>query len=599
MVRTNKYGRMCGRGKDNRLEPECWPHVEPGFHFTKDQKFFAIGSCFAQNIAKRLVLDGYNVLGAADLEGDRRNRYTPPAIYQELAWAGRIYQRDGCVGEDDLTPMLMDDGKGQWTDLWSRPEKGPPFDRDQAVASRLALYDHFKGAFESDVVIITLGLIEAWWDEVGRSYVVFDTPYLRLSDRDRFQFERLSFERCRDFVDRTLQLLLNGSRRVLITTSPVFLARTFTGDDVIVANTHSKSVLRAVAGELSEKYENVDYFPSYEIATLTRRPEVWEDDLTHVQPNFIARIMQHVTNAYVPGSVNADARTMMQMANLAEAQQFEEAQRLYDALGVAFWESTDPAVHIAGARLALRKGDRQLALRHALCVDCADDLLYANHPEWMFVVARLLGASPEHRELAAGISGRLLDLGSERPDLFTRLLIDRQRAGDEDGVREVIAMVRKADVNHPVLIHKLAAKMHELGQTQEALEMVDRQLARTPDNGLMLARRARLLLALNRPRDAVEPLSRLSEVEPDNGWAYLTLARSLMKVHRAADALEAVDRLLRVNVDAQALALKARLLTRLGRSQEALVTARDAQAAADGDAAVLSVVQPLLAGASL
>ncbi len=497
--------------------------------------------------------------------------------------------------------MLIELGEGQWTDLWSRPLKGPPVDREQAVASRTALYEHFKDAFEADVVIITLGLIEAWWDEVSRSYVEFDTPWARRPDRDRFRFrfERLSFERCRDYVERTLQLLLDGTRRVLITTSPVVMARTFTSDDVIVANSQSKSVLRAVAGELSEKYEGVDYFPSFEIAMLTRRPEVWEDDLTHVQPNFIARIMQHVTNAYVPGSVHPDARTMLQMANLVEAQQFDEAQRLYDLLGEALWGCADPAVHIADTRLALRKANRELALRHALCVDRADDLLYANHAEWMFVVARLLGQSPEHRELAAGISGRLLNIGSERPDLFTRLLIDRQRAGDEEGVCEVVAMVRKADVDHPVLIHKLAAKMHELGQTREALEMVDRQLARTPDNGLMLARRARLLLALDRPREAVEPLRRLAEVEPDNGWAFLTLARSLMKVGRAAEAPEAVDSLLRVAVNAQALALKARLLTRLGRSQEALATARHAQAAAQGDAAVLREVLPLLAGATM
>jgi hypothetical protein len=390
-------------------------------------------------------------------------------------------------------------------------------------------------------------------------------------------------------------LLLDGTRRVLITTSPVFIARTFTGDDVIVANTHSKSVLRAVAGELSEKYEGVDYFPSFEIAMLTRRPEVWEDDLTHVQPNFIARIMQHVTNAYVPGSVHSDARTMMHMANLAEAQQFEEAQRLYDSLGEALWDSGDPAAHVAGTRLALRNGDRELAVRHALCVDHSDERLFANHAEWMFVVATLLGASAEHRELGAAIGSRLLAIGSEQPNLFTRLLIDRQRAGDEEGVREVIALVRRAEVNHPVLIHKLAAKMHELGQTEEALDMVDRQLALTPDNGLMLARRARLLLALSRPRDVVEPLRRLSEVEPDNSWAYLTLARTLSKVGRAADALHALDALLSFDPDPQALALKARLLAKLGRSEDSVAAARDAQAAGDGDSAALREIEPLLA----
>ena len=594
-ARANEFGRMLNRSRDNRLEPECWPHVKPSFQFSKDQKFFAIGSCFAENIGKRLVLDGYNVLGATVKDGERRNRYTPPAIYQELAWASSIYHRDDKVRDEDVAPLLLEIGKDKWTDLWSRPELGALTTREATIEKRKGLYSYFRGAFEADVVIITLGLIEAWWDEVSGSYVEFDTPWTRRPDRERFQFEKLSFDKCKDYIQRTLELVLDGRRRVLLTTSPVILSRTFTDKDIIIANSHSKSVLRAVAGELSDQFENVDYFPSYEIATLTRRPEVWENDLIHIQPNFIARIMQHVTNAYVPGSIGVDERVFMQMANLVDAFQFDQARRIYHEGGEAIWDVTQPAVHVAAMQLALKDGDRELALRHALRVDDCSDLLYQNHPNWMFDISRVFAASPEYKQRGEVVAKRAAEACAERPDVFLHIFNERQRAGDEEALRDLIPLIVEADVNHPMLMHKVCAKVHEFGRTGEALELAERQLARTPDHGLMLARRARLLLALDRPGEAAQPLQRLAELEPENAWAHLTLARTYTKVDKAADALRVVETYLgRAPSDGHALALKARLLWKTGRKQEAAEAARRALVELPEDRQVAQDAQVIL-----
>ena len=569
-ARSNPFKRMVGRGRDNRLEPECWPHVDPGFRFTKDQIFFAIGSCFAANISKRLILDGYNVHGGLVSEGNRRNRYTPAAIYQELAWAKAIFERDDCPREQDIEPLLIELGPGRWGDLWCRPDKGAPMDFAGAVEARRELYAYFRGAFVSDVVIITLGLIEAWWDDVSQSYVEFDTPWARRDDRDRFRFEKLSFDTSKDYVQRTLDLVLDGHRRVLLTTSPVILARTFTDQDIIVANSQSKSVLRAVAGELSDDHEDVDYFPSYEIATLTRRPEVWDDDLIHIQPNFIARIMQHVTNAYVPGSVGADERALMRMANLVDGLQFDEAQRIYDDSGQMIWEVAQPAIHVAAMRLAMRRGAADLALRHALQIDRGSDLLFSNHTDWMFDVSRVLSRSPGYEHQGEAVADRVTSVGKEQPEAFLSLFVERQRAGDDEALRDLLPLIVKADVNHPVLTHKVCAKLHEFGRTGDALVLAERQLDRTPDNSLILARQARLLLALRRPEDAIQPLGRLVDLEPEDAWAHLTLARTCLKLGRMAEGLQALESYLdRVTEDGPALALKARFLCKMGRKHEA------------------------------
>jgi len=594
-VRANKFGRMVGRGRDNRIEPECWPSVRPSFHFTKDQKFFAIGSCFAKNISKRLALDGYNVLGATGTEGERRNRYTPPAIFQEIAWAGEIYHRDDQVRDEDILPLLIELSPGKWADMWSLTERGGETTLKAAIARRRALYDYFRGAFEADVVIITLGLIEAWWDEVSQSYVVFDTPWARRADRERFQFEKLSFDKCRDYIEKTLKLLLDGKRRVLITTSPVVLARTFTDNDIIIANNHSKSVLRAVAGELSDQFDDVDYFPSYEIATMTRKPEVWEDDLIHIQPNFVARIMQHVTNAYVPGSVGADDRTLMKMANLVESMQFDAAEQIYAGAQDAIWESTNPAVHAGGMALARNRGRSELAVRHAAALDRDDPRLYTNHPEWMYAAAHLLQRHPQERERGERIAADVREACAERRELYQQIFVALDRTNNEDALRPFVDLIIAADIDDPMLVHKACAKLQSWGKLEAAREFCERQRRRTPDHPHILAREARILLALGLTEDAIAPLTTLTEVAPEDEWGHLTLTRTLMKLRRPAEALDAVDRLLsQASGHPYGLALKARLLWKASRKDEAVELARRALDLAPEDAQVAQNVQLVL-----
>jgi tetratricopeptide (TPR) repeat protein len=594
-VRANKYGRMVGRERENRLEPECWPHVQASFQFTKDQKFFAIGSCFATNISRRLSLDGYNVHGDVVSEGNQRNRYTPPAIYQELAWAKAILDRDDTPTEDDIRPLLIEATPGRWSDLWCPPNKRAASTYEQAVEDRMQLYRYFSGAFLADVVIITLGLIEAWWDEVSQSYVMFDSPWARRADGDRFAFEKLSFAQCKDYVERSLKLVLDGHRRVLMTTSPVIMARTFTDQDVIVANTHSKSVLRAVAGELTDAHDQVDYFPSYEIATLTRRPEVWEDDLTHVQSNFVARIMQHVTNSYVPGSVGVDERELMRMANLADSQQLDRAEEIYQRAGDAAWTSVNPAVHVAGMALARARGASEVAVRHGLMLDVSDRLLYANQPHWMLAAANLLRQTSEHRPRADDLIAGVRRACRERTTLYLEAFVNLERMGHEEALRDLIHLVIEDDVNDALLAQKVCSKLYKWGELKRALDVAERQLARTPDEHGVLVQQARILIRLNKMEAALGPLQKLAEADFESQWAHLNLARTLKRLGRNTQALDVIERFLEaVPGNPQALAMKASLLRQHGRHDEAAEAARSAFEAAPDDAFVVRTAQLIL-----
>ena len=60
-------------------------------------------------------------------------------------------------------------------------------------------------------------------------------------------------------LDSIIKLLCNYCKneiKIFISVSPVPLAATFSGKDIISANNYSKSVLRCVAEAISTKYDN-------------------------------------------------------------------------------------------------------------------------------------------------------------------------------------------------------------------------------------------------------------------------------------------------------------------------------------------------------
>lgn len=78
--------------------------------------------------------------------------------------------------------------------------------------------------------------------------------------------------------------------------SPVALSRTFSESDVITANTESKSILRAVAGELRREFPNLVYWPSYEIALAQ---DVYQDDGRHVTPEGVKQIVDQFVSVHL------------------------------------------------------------------------------------------------------------------------------------------------------------------------------------------------------------------------------------------------------------------------------------------------------------
>jgi hypothetical protein len=93
--------------------------------------------------------------------------------------------------------------------------------------------------------------------------------------------------------------------RIVVTVSPVPMSATFSGRDIAVANTYSKSTLVAAAQAFQAAHDDVDYFPSYELVTLSPREAAYGADCLHVPNAVVGGVMEQFMTAYVGAAARA------------------------------------------------------------------------------------------------------------------------------------------------------------------------------------------------------------------------------------------------------------------------------------------------------
>ncbi|MBY0531535.1 MAG: GSCFA domain-containing protein [Xanthobacteraceae bacterium] len=299
----SKVSKWPERGSQNRLFPACAPEISPSFHFERGESVFTIGSCFARNVEVALKESGF-VVPCADFTvpetefwpnaktSHALNKFSPFSMLNELRFAFEPTLR----AED----FLVEDAVGMFADYQLHVRGNVLLER--ALERRNQVRDRYQsGLKQSRVVIITLGMSEAWFDTKYGIYVN-DNPshnMVRLYP-GRFEFRVLEYPALYECVDQTVQLLQRvcPNVKIMLTVSPVPLHRTFTSMDVITANTYSKSVLRAASGAIAAKYDFVDYFPSYESVIFSAAQETWNDDQLHVKLAPIRRIVGSMMESY-------------------------------------------------------------------------------------------------------------------------------------------------------------------------------------------------------------------------------------------------------------------------------------------------------------
>ncbi|MGC2353728.1 MAG: GSCFA domain-containing protein [Candidatus Udaeobacter sp.] len=283
------------------------PQLDPKFKLRRDDKFYAIGSCFARGLESSL--EGHKIavesaapefakLQPANKEGSGlgfTNKYNTYSMLNELRWA---------LDPDAEFPQAS---IVQLTDTtWYDPHTTPTLEfvgLDETLERRALIQTVTKRIKDCRAVILTLGLAEVWRDVKADVFVnCTPIPSLFRTQPDRYEFHLTGFDENLSNLEAMYALLSrygHSDFHIVVTVSPVPLMNTFSTMDIVVANTWAKSLLRAVAHEWAGAHANVDYFPSYEIVQNSDRAAVWEPDLRHVKGAGAQHIMELFAQNYL------------------------------------------------------------------------------------------------------------------------------------------------------------------------------------------------------------------------------------------------------------------------------------------------------------
>ena len=288
-------------------EPLFTPAISPGFKLQPEDRVFAIGSCFARGIEWALVGQGMEVLSRAvefdsfpaindELKLGFTNKYNTFSIYNELRWAldpnaefprnSVVHIANGTFYDPHTSPALQ------------------PGDLDETLRRRELIRSVTRRVSKCRVVVITLGLVEVWRDKTANVFINQVIPDMLSLYPDRYELHVTNFADNLSNLEAIHALLKQFGHhdvRIIVTVSPVPLMATFSAEDVVVANTYSKSLLRAVAQEWAAKYGNVHYFPSYEIVQNSDPRLTWEEDRRHVKGEVVQHIMRLFLRNYFSG----------------------------------------------------------------------------------------------------------------------------------------------------------------------------------------------------------------------------------------------------------------------------------------------------------
>ncbi|MFC4701904.1 GSCFA domain-containing protein [Glaciecola siphonariae] len=279
---------------------------KPKFAIRPAQKVVTFGSCFAQHIGRALKQRGYNWLSTEkaphrmsaedaarfnyDIFSSRTgNIYTTSLLDQWTNWAlgykeipSEIWEKDGRF-YDPFRPNIEPQGFAS---------------ADEVVRSRQYTVDAFGRAIKSaEYFVFTLGLTESWTNQAHEyEYPMCPGTVAGEFNGDIHKFTNQQFvpilERLRNAMEKMRKV--NPKLRFILTVSPVPLTATASGKHVLVATMASKSILRAVAEQLSSNRQYVDYFPSYEIINSpVFKGNFFMPNLRSVHPKGVAFVMEN------------------------------------------------------------------------------------------------------------------------------------------------------------------------------------------------------------------------------------------------------------------------------------------------------------------
>jgi hypothetical protein len=278
-------------------------------HILNDEsRIFTIGSCFAVEIRHALKSNGYEVYPKYDRiifdpkrqqianlpQRDSVNHYDTFTIRQEIERAlMRKHWGDDSVWRLTKHPLHK---QARWAHVFQDPLRRHCYADELDLLLRLrhdidSCID--DGLEQSDIVIITLGLTECWRDRLCGLYVCLGPERETSESFGHLEFRPTDYDENYKNLSATVQAIRKAypSKQIVLTVSPVRLVKTWTGEDIVVANTMSKSTLRAVAGQVCRDDPTIIYWPSFELSMLSN---IYCSDAHHVR----RQVVRHIVSAF-------------------------------------------------------------------------------------------------------------------------------------------------------------------------------------------------------------------------------------------------------------------------------------------------------------
>lgn len=283
----------------------------PKFAIGKSMGIAAAGSCFAQHIGRQFKNRGYQFL-----DTDPPPSGLPAALWHRYGYD--LYSaRYGNVYSMRQLLQLVQRAFGAFEPVervWH--QKGRFFDpfRPAIEPDGFASKEEFDAINASlmtgvrtliataEVFVFTFGLTESWISrEDGAVFPACPGTVAGEFDETRHRFHNFRFAEVMEDACHFIEFARrrNPKLQFLFTVSPVPLVATASGNHVLQASVHSKSVLRAVCGELQQMFEYADYFPSYEmVASHAYRAMFFNPDLRTVAEQGVAHVMDSFFRAH-------------------------------------------------------------------------------------------------------------------------------------------------------------------------------------------------------------------------------------------------------------------------------------------------------------
>lgn len=272
-----------------------------------DTKVATAGSCFAQHIARYLKNSGFCYYVAEP------GHPLLPASTRARQNYGLFSCRYGNIYTARQLVQLFERAYGRFTPaepVWQKSAKvfldpfrpttqpGGYVCAEEVEADRSQHLRAVREMFENlDVFVFTLGLTECWRSkEDGAVFPLCPGVEGGTFDAVKYEFYNQPVEDVIADLAAFREGLkqVNPAAQIILTVSPVpLMATAAPGAHVLSATTYSKSVLRVAAEAMRERFDNVHYFPSYEIITgAFNRGAYYAPDLRNVVEEGVAHVMR-------------------------------------------------------------------------------------------------------------------------------------------------------------------------------------------------------------------------------------------------------------------------------------------------------------------